>query len=255
MSDWIKIHRSVIDSYSFADPITLKIWVWMLLKANYKPSHVPLNHGRGTVSIKVDRGQFIFGRNKAAEELKINGSTIYRHIQKLEEQKQITIEANNQYSIITICNYNTYQNVKDKDEQVTNNYRTTNEQLTDSKRTSNEHIKEELEEKEEGGRLQKLTGFVCYNVEDYILGNQQLFEKICMAVSKKSDDVKKQLHLYHLWLAKKEMYPMGNGAAAAGIESWILNERTFKQKYGATETTQTKVDKLPDANLVKLKYG
>jgi len=254
MSDWIKIHRSVINSYSFADPVTFKIWVWMLLKANYKPSHVPLNHGKGIVSIKVDRGQFIFGRNKAAEELEINGSTIYRHIQKLEAEKQITIEANNQYSLITICNYNTYQNVKDKDEQLTNNYRTSNEQVTDSKRTSNEHIKEELERKEEGGLLQKLSGFVCYNVEDYLLGNQKAFEKICMATSRKADDVKKELHLYHLWLAKKELYPMGNGAAEAGMESWLHNEKTFKQKYGAKEITQTKVEKLPDANLLANKY-
>jgi DNA-binding transcriptional regulator YhcF (GntR family) len=255
MSDWIKIHRSVIDSYSFADPVTFKIWVWMLLKANYKPSHVPLNHGRGIVSIKVDRGQFIFGRNKAAEELEINGSTIYRHLQKLENQKQINIEANNQYSLITICNYNTYQNVKDKDEQVTNNYRTSNEQVTDSKRTSNEHIKEELEEKEDiGGRLQKLNGFVCYDVEKYILDNQQVFEKICMATSRKADEVKKELHLYHLWLAKKEMYPMGNGAAAAGIESWIHNSKTYKQKYGVTDIVG-KVESLPDANVLSKKYG
>lgn len=227
----------------------------MLLKANYKPSHVPLNHGKGIVSIKVDRGQFIFGRNKAAEELKINGSTIYRHLQKMESENQIKIEANNQYSLITICNYNTYQNVKDKDEQVTNNYRTSNEQVTDSKRTSNEHIKEELESKEYIGQsLQKLNGFVCYNVEEYVLGNQQVFEKICIATSRKSEEVKKELHLYHLWLAKKEMYPMGNGAAVAGIESWIHNSKTYKQKYGVSETV-SKVEKLPDANQLAKKYG
>jgi len=149
MADWIKIHRSVLDSYSFADPVTFKIWVWMLLKANYKASFVPLNHGKGTVSIKVDRGQFIFGRNRAAEELKIAGSTIVRHMEKLQTEGQIIIEPNNQYSLITICKYNTYQNIKEKDEQVTDKYRTSNGQVTDSERTSNGHIKEELEDKEE----------------------------------------------------------------------------------------------------------
>ena len=100
-----------------------------------------------------------------------------------------------------------------------------------------------------------MNGFACYDVEEYILGNQQQFEKICMATSRKPDEVKKELHLYHLWLAKKEMYPMGKVAATAGIESWIHNSKTYKQKYGDTETVMTKVEKLPDGNLVAKKYG
>ncbi len=138
MSDWIKIHRSVLDSFCFANPNHFKVWIWMLLKANYKKSFIPLNAGRGSTTILVDRGQFIFGRNKASEELGLNGTAIYRILQKFEELKQISIEPNNHFSLITICNYNSYQNIKDKDEQQMN-----------SKRTADEHIKEELEYKEE----------------------------------------------------------------------------------------------------------
>lgn len=121
----------------------------MLLKANYKKSFVPLNAGRGSTTIEVDRGQFIFGRNKASEELGLNGTAVYRILQKFEELKQISIEPNNHYSLITICNYNSYQNIKDKDEQQMNSKRTANEQLMNNKRTANEHIQEELEDKEE----------------------------------------------------------------------------------------------------------
>lgn len=120
----------------------------MLLKANYKKSFVPLNAGRGSTTIEVDRGQFIFGRNKASEELCLNGTAVYRILQKFEELKQISIEPNNHYSLITICNYNSYQNIKDKDEQQMNSKRTANEQLMNNKRTANEHIQEELEDKE-----------------------------------------------------------------------------------------------------------
>lgn len=148
MSDWIKIHRGVLDSFCFANSDHFKIWIWMLLKANYKKSFIPLNYGRGTTTIEVDRGQFIFGRNRAQEELKINGSAIYRIMQKFEDLKQISIESNSHYSLITICNYNSYQNIKDKDEQPVNSQRTTGEQLANSQRTTGEHIKEELEEKE-----------------------------------------------------------------------------------------------------------
>lgn len=148
MSDWIKIHRSILESYSFANPVSFKIWAWMLLKANYKTSFAPLKIGKGTISVKIERGQFIFGRNKAEKELNIDGSTIYRTLQKFEELKQIKIEASSQYSIITICNYDFYQSKQDQDEQPTNNLRTGNEQPTNSTRTTDEHIKEELESKE-----------------------------------------------------------------------------------------------------------
>jgi hypothetical protein len=145
MADWIKVHRSVLESYAFANPVSLKMWVWMLLKANYRQSYIPIKTGKGVISVKVERGQFIFGRFKAEEELNIDGSMIYRQLKKFEELEQIIIESNNQYSVITICNYETYQSKLDKVEQLTDTQRTTNEQQTKSERTTNEHSIEELE--------------------------------------------------------------------------------------------------------------
>lgn len=78
------------------------------------------------------------------------------------------------------------------------------------------------------------TKYACYNAEEYILGNQIAFERICMAVSKKEDEVKAELHKYHLWMAKNEKYPLGKGAVEAGIESWILNANDFKKAYNGT---------------------
>jgi hypothetical protein len=149
MSDWIKLHRSVMESYSFANPIAFKIWVWMLLKANYKDSFIPLKIGRGSTTIKLKRGQFIFGRFKAEEELGIDGSVIYRQVKKFEELEQIIIESNSQYSIITICNFDNYQSIKDNTEQPKNNQRTTKEQPRSNIRTTKEHSIEELESIEE----------------------------------------------------------------------------------------------------------
>lgn len=145
MSDWIKIHRSILESYAFANPVSLKVWVWMLLKANYKTSFVPLKIGKGTISVKVERGQFIFGRFKAEEELNLDGSMIYRQLKKFEELEQIKVESNNQYSVITICNYEFYQSKSDKNEQPTNNLRTADEQQMNKTRTAGEHSIEELE--------------------------------------------------------------------------------------------------------------
>ena len=120
----------------------------MLLKANYKQAFIPLKVGKGFITVKVERGQFIFGRNAAEKELNIDGSAIYRTLQKFEELEQITIEPNSQYSIITVCNYDTYQSKQEPDEQPKNNQRTSNEQHPNNTRTTPEHSKEELEEEE-----------------------------------------------------------------------------------------------------------
>lgn len=128
---YILLSRSILDSDVFASQKLLKIWVWCLCKANFKDRSVPLKVGRGETIVKVKRGSFLFGRFKAEQDLFIDGSTIYKSIKKLEEMDMIKIESNNQYSIVTICKYNDYQ---DND-----NYKvTTKEQPSSNKVTTKE---------------------------------------------------------------------------------------------------------------------
>lgn len=81
-----------------------------------------------------------------------------------------------------------------------------------------------------------ITNTVCYNVEDYVLGNEILFEKICMGTGAEKGKAKKELRKYHLWLEKNEKYPMGKKATAAGFESWLLNENNFNNGKSTTST-------------------
>lgn len=140
---YIKLYRELLDSQCFTHPITLKIWIWLLIKAKYKDGFVPLKSGRGFTEVEIKRGQFVFGRFKAEAELFIDGSTIYKHLQKLEEWGQISIESNNQYSVITICKYDDYQDKIELEEQPSNNQVTTKEQPSNTVKES-----KELKEKE-----------------------------------------------------------------------------------------------------------
>jgi hypothetical protein len=135
MDGYILLARCIIDSEVFASQKMLKVWVWCLCKANHKGRFVSLKVGRGFKTVKVERGQFLFGRFKAEEDLSIDGSTIYKIIKKLELLEQITIESNNQYSIITICNYEEYQDPKNY--KVTTNEQPTNNQVTAEEQPSN----------------------------------------------------------------------------------------------------------------------
>lgn len=73
--------------------------------------------------------------------------------------------------------------------------------------------------------------FVCYDLEKYLNTDQMAFEKICMATNKKSDEVKHEIHLCHLWLSQKELYPMGKTAALSRIENWIINSKNFRNNF------------------------
>ena len=138
MEGFINLHRTLLDSMIFSSQTGLKIWIWLLLKASFKKRYVSLKIGKGETTVTIERGQLIFGRYKAEEELCIDGSVVYKWMKKLEENGMISIESNNQYSIITICNYDTYQAGNETNEQPMNNQRTTNEQPMNSERTANE---------------------------------------------------------------------------------------------------------------------
>jgi len=158
---FIKLDRAIVDSYCFANPNHLKVWLWLLVKANFKKNYVPLQIGKGTTTILVDRGQLIFGRFVAEKELKMDGSMVYRILKKFKELKQIEIEANNQYSVITICKYDSYQNNNSESEQQLNNQCTTNEQQMNSSCIADEQslntLKEGLECKESKEGIEYLS--------------------------------------------------------------------------------------------------
>ena len=137
MEGYVKLHRQLLESSQFADPIRLKIWIWCLIKANHKKRSVSLKVGKGFATVMVNRGQFIFGRNKASEELNIPASTVLRHMEKLQSEKAINMRSDNQYSIITICKYEQYQSIEEQDEQPTDNQRTANGLDTDTNKKDN----------------------------------------------------------------------------------------------------------------------
>lgn len=139
MEGYFKVHRKILDSQVFAHQTALKIWIWCLAKVTFKERFVSLKIGKGETTVKLLPGQFLFGRFKAEEELNIDGSTIYKWIQKFASEqfeKMISIESNNQYSIITICNWEQYQNGDDIEvttkEQPSNNQVAAEEQPSSS---------------------------------------------------------------------------------------------------------------------------
>jgi DNA-binding transcriptional regulator YhcF (GntR family) len=124
MQGWIKLHRKLLHSSIFQNPNLLKFWIWCLLKA----SHCDHNTRVGLQEVELKEGQFIFGRNKAATELNMNPSTVYRYLSVIEKEGLVCANRNNKFTVVTIANWGLYQTVEHENEQQMNNKRTTNEQ-------------------------------------------------------------------------------------------------------------------------------
>lgn len=104
-TSYIKLFRKILKSPIWDNEKALKIWLWCLLKA----THIERTQLVGQRKVNLEKGQFIFGRKKASEELNMTESTIYKYIKILEELQMINIESNTKFSIITIKKWEEYQ--------------------------------------------------------------------------------------------------------------------------------------------------
>ena len=122
---YIIIARKIRESRSYTRGVEYGgLMLELLLRANHSEKFV--------YGIKCQRGQCIVSVVKLSETLKLSRSKTNRMLKHLENDKFLILKADSQKTVISICNYDIYQDVKLYK-------RTTNGQQTDIKRTTNEH--------------------------------------------------------------------------------------------------------------------
>ena len=147
MDGWLKLYRSILDSAVFQDAEVLKVWIWLLCNVAFE-QHDTICYGK---VIHLKPGQIATGRKKIAQCTDLNETKVYRALTVLKSLGNIEIKATNKYSIITVVNWEKYQDENGKrtaNEQQTNSKTTTDEQQDDSKRTQHKNGKNGKNEKE-----------------------------------------------------------------------------------------------------------
>lgn len=117
---WIKLYRKLLVSPIFENEKALKVWIWCMLKA----THIKRDQLVGKQIVHLEKGQFVTGRKKASDELRMKDRTVYDYFKLLEELHMISINSNNKFSVITVEKWEEYQGIKQQD----NNETTTNQQ-------------------------------------------------------------------------------------------------------------------------------
>jgi predicted transcriptional regulator len=117
-----------------------------------KASHKQHSLFVGNQLIVLSPGQFVFGRKMAAEETGMGQQEIRTCIKILEKMKNLTIKPTNKFSIITIINWDTYQDVEEKTtSKLTNNQPTDNQQITTNNNVKNDKKKDIVDSDESTG--------------------------------------------------------------------------------------------------------
>jgi len=102
---WVSLHRKLLDNPIFKDAEALQLFIYCLLRANYKDNDILFN---GQV-VHLKRGQFIFGLRKASKALKMSIKKLRTRLLILGKLGITAQQTAHRFSIITVCNYNQYQ--------------------------------------------------------------------------------------------------------------------------------------------------
>lgn len=137
---WIKLHRKFLEWEWYDDINTKVLFIHLLLKANYKDKK-----WRG---VDIKRGQLLTGLNSLKEETNLSVQQLRTSISKLEKTGEINKQSNKQYSIITVCNYDSYNK---KEDESTN--KATHDQQSTNKEATNDQQQHKKERKEEGKNI------------------------------------------------------------------------------------------------------
>jgi hypothetical protein len=114
---WFRFFRKTEHSEVFKNAELLQLWVWCLMRVTYKERKVCVVCGRAKRLVHLKPGQFIFGRDSAAKAVEQKSSSVWKRMMKLKKMGNVDIESNSDFSIVTVCNWQTYQGLENEKEQ------------------------------------------------------------------------------------------------------------------------------------------
>lgn len=143
--NYIKLNRSILDWEWYDDINVARVFIHILLTANYKAKRW---HG-----IQIERGQRVISISGLAEETGLTVQQTRTALDKLIATGELTKSATSRYTLITVENYNKFQDVKTDNNKPSNMQ--PNKQATNKQQTNNNNIRNK--ESKEGKELKNTT--------------------------------------------------------------------------------------------------
>lgn len=123
---FVPLWRSIFDWEWYKEPKIFKTYIHCFLKANYTDKQ-----WQGKI---IKRGQFVTSIKHLSEETGLSEQNVRTAIKNLTKTGELTIKTTNRNTIITVNNYDTYN---DLNKQITDKQQTNNNQVTTTNKDNN----------------------------------------------------------------------------------------------------------------------
>jgi hypothetical protein len=107
-NSFIKLYRKIQDNWIWDNPLYLKCWIDMLMRASIKPSSMLLNNQ----IIEVNRGEIVFSQRNFAKRNNMTRQRLRTFLKKLEKTNMIRLKSNPDVTHIIIVEYSHYNSLK-----------------------------------------------------------------------------------------------------------------------------------------------
>ena len=107
-NSFIKLYRKIQDNWIWDNPLYLKCWIDMLMRASIKPSSMLLNNQ----IIEVNRGEIVFSQRNFAKRNNMTRQQLRTFLTKLEKSKMIRSKSNPDVTHLILVGYSTYNDSK-----------------------------------------------------------------------------------------------------------------------------------------------
>ena len=135
MSGWIKIHRDIARHWIFQDAEKFKWWIDLLLLASFEDNKALV----GDRLVEVKRGQQIASLSFLSKRWNKAKGTVLKFLELLESDHMIERHTDRKVTILTICNYESYQ---EADKQTLTDVVNDSEPMTDRCLTELKNVEE-----------------------------------------------------------------------------------------------------------------
>ena len=106
MNGHIKLHRALTEWGWYTDLPTCKLWLHVLLRANYKACEWQ--------GIEIPRGAFATSYAALSAESGLTVKQVRTALDKLKSTGEVTVNTNRHYTIVTVAKYDEYQSAPDE---------------------------------------------------------------------------------------------------------------------------------------------
>lgn len=228
---YIKINRSLLKWEWYGDINTARLFIHMLLKANWKNENY-----KGTT---VPRGSFISSLPQLSQETKLSVRTVRTCLEHLKSTGEVTVKSNNKYSVFTVNNYCAYQS----SDRQTGSRVTGNRQATDT--LINKRSKEGEEVNNIINNNIQSTTCSCQEQFKFVLKDGSYYEVPAEDLAKYKNtfplvDVESELRVMECWCEVNKPKRKTRRGAGRFIVNWLTRKQEEQSQRGAARRQASK---------------